>query len=1537
MMLLLLNFGSAQDLIINGTVNNSGTIRVKRQTTIAQPAVGGLIELTGADQPLPAKQYQFVRLSGSGVKTTTGGNFSVFKNLTIASPVTLNISKGTSITLGDTLFESGVLTGAIQKTVNFSGGATVSEFGKIGATVQWNAPAPVSATVIRVSDSTQFGNGNQSIRRYYGIQVSDATKTGTVTFKYAQSELNGHDPKLLQLWRSTDNGVNWVRHEPVVDTLLMTLTKSNIPVQGLWTAADTLRPIGPLHGAAGIPEFITAASILDTIPIILTTLDSFKVKITDVYGTPIGNVPVFFSIDLMPTPLAGGIVSDTLDSTDVNGIASTVFTLGSKVGKYRVIAISPGLKDTVKLTATAQNGAPQTIAEIPITLQQQKILNPLDSAFTVEVLDIGGNPVDSALVRFSIDSIPSTFAFGQALSDTNVRTDAFGRATTILTLGSKIGTYGVSAHVAGVADSAQFYAEATVGIAATISTNTTTTVRGVVGTTMDPMEVTLLDEGQNPVNNDTVTFRIATFPSNSDTGRLSKVRVLTDPLGRASTILTLGTKVGTYTVAAENVHVGVPSTFIYTADPAAPKSLVDISGNHQINPILTQLPNDFVVVVRDTFGNTVNDTMVVFTIDTVQANGFGARLSVDTATSDQNGLAYTRLTLGSKTGKYSVNATVNGVPVLQLNATATPGAASAMQTISGNNQSASIISPLQNEFVVRIVDIGGNAVPKAQVQFSFDTIPVNASGYGLSNTSIPTDSDGLARTLLTVGNKVGLYRIKATSTGVADTFFTATATHGAASALQTISGHNQSEIIASLLQNEFVVRIVDIGGNDVPDTQVQFSFDSIPANASGQGLSKTITKTNTNGIASTLLTLGNKVGLYRIKATSDGTADTFFTAAATYGAAVAVQNISGSSQSAVIITPLQQQFIARVIDIGGNGVPNKQVSFDFDSIPANAKGHLLSKTTVPTDADGFAKTLLTLGNKVGMYRIKATGLGLTDTIFTATATHGAAAAMMPNAGMNQKDQIFTPLSDPFTVKIVDIGENAVSHANVLFTIVGRPGNDSDAVLNTSEKGTDSLGLASTVLTLGSKVGVYTVKAFVTTAAAVQERAEAIEYGKKPKTSTRSMVAALIETTFTATATHGASAAVMPIFGNSQVNPTETELDTAFVVSVRDRGDNPVPNDTVRFTISSAPANAMLQAVVDPMVLTDSNGIAKTFLRLGTNEGSYIVQATVGTVPAALFVANAYFIYGDINKDIAINIADITSLVDILNKKSSPTSTDSLKADYNHDGIVDTLDIGTIRASILDRSIFTSLVQPSAFLEEVNNAAYIAPPVKVTKGISAIARTVLEATPYGLRVNLFNDEPVRGIEIRLKLKDSAIVMNKVNMLFKRAEMMNVFVSTKAQEVRVVAYNLSNTAIQAETGSIFRLPYITSMDMIDTTEVTIALQSNASAPIATETVTAPSNAYPTTFRLSQNYPNPFNGSTTIEYDIPDGTGFTKMVIQVFNVLGQRVKTLVSEDQQPGRYSVRWDGTDQYGKSVSSGVYFYRLISKSHVGSRKMLYVK
>ena len=78
-------------------------------------------------------------------------------------------------------------------------------------------------------------------------------------------------------------------------------------------------------------------------------------------------------------------------------------------------------------------------------------------------------------------------------------------------------------------------------------------------------------------------------------------------------------------------------------------------------------------------------------------------------------------------------------------------------------------------------------------------------------------------------------------------------------------------------------------------------------------------------------------------------------------------------------------------------------------------------------------------------------------------------------------------------------------------------------------------------------------------------------------------------------------------------------------------------------------------------------------------------------------------------------------------------------------------------------------------------------------------------------------------------------------------------------------------------------------------------------------------PKKFSLNQNYPNPFNPETTIKYELPKTS---KVKLQIFNILGQKIKTLVDEEKQPGYYSVKWNGINDYGVKVSSGIYIYRL---------------
>ena len=93
-------------------------------------------------------------------------------------------------------------------------------------------------------------------------------------------------------------------------------------------------------------------------------------------------------------------------------------------------------------------------------------------------------------------------------------------------------------------------------------------------------------------------------------------------------------------------------------------------------------------------------------------------------------------------------------------------------------------------------------------------------------------------------------------------------------------------------------------------------------------------------------------------------------------------------------------------------------------------------------------------------------------------------------------------------------------------------------------------------------------------------------------------------------------------------------------------------------------------------------------------------------------------------------------------------------------------------------------------------------------------------------------------------------------------------------------------------------------------------------------------PERFTLLSNYPNPFNPTTTIEFTLPEG-GFTELVI--YNISGQKIRELVSGDITPGVHSVVWDGRDENGIPVSSGVFISRLKNRDNVFSNRMMLVK
>ncbi len=117
--------------------------------------------------------------------------------------------------------------------------------------------------------------------------------------------------------------------------------------------------------------------------------------------------------------------------------------------------------------------------------------------------------------------------------------------------------------------------------------------------------------------------------------------------------------------------------------------------------------------------------------------------------------------------------------------------------------------------------------------------------------------------------------------------------------------------------------------------------------------------------------------------------------------------------------------------------------------------------------------------------------------------------------------------------------------------------------------------------------------------------------------------------------------------------------------------------------------------------------------------------------------------------------------------------------------------------------------------------------------------------------------------------------------------------------------------------------------DTAEVVISF--NYDVPPGVHAV---AGDLPDSYSLRQNYPNPFNPVTTIDFQIPTAS---HVRLEVYNVLGQRIKTLINNVLSRNRYSAEWNGDNDHGNKVSTGIYFYRLQTEKFVDTKKMMLIK
>ncbi len=111
------------------------------------------------------------------------------------------------------------------------------------------------------------------------------------------------------------------------------------------------------------------------------------------------------------------------------------------------------------------------------------------------------------------------------------------------------------------------------------------------------------------------------------------------------------------------------------------------------------------------------------------------------------------------------------------------------------------------------------------------------------------------------------------------------------------------------------------------------------------------------------------------------------------------------------------------------------------------------------------------------------------------------------------------------------------------------------------------------------------------------------------------------------------------------------------------------------------------------------------------------------------------------------------------------------------------------------------------------------------------------------------------------------------------------------------------------------------------VTSRVSSNEDESAAGETL-------PTEFALFQNYPNPFNAGTEIKFNLPQRT---RVALKIFNIKSELVRTLIDEDRAPGQYRIHWDGANDHGLPVASGIYMCRIQTPDWQASSKLTLMK
>lgn len=409
-----------------------------------------------------------------------------------------------------------------------------------------------------------------------------------------------------------------------------------------------------------------------------------------------------------------------------------------------------------------------------------------------------------------------------------------------------------------------------------------------------------------------------------------------------------------------------------------------------------------------------------------------------------------------------------------------PPVPAGISVYSGDQQLGVPGQPLPQDLVVRVTDSDGNPSPQAAVNWTVVGGDPGAGSFSPNPSSV-SGAQGLSQTRFTMGAEPGGRTVRACLAPAGNPCAEFTVRPQVLT-IGVVSGDQQVAVVGQALAQDLVVRVGDTQGSAVAQERVLWSVVNAGPNPGTFSPNPTL-PSDAQGLARTRFTMGTDAGGRGLRAcleSAPATCATFSVQAPVAPTVLALGIASGDQQIGSPGQPLGQELVVRVSNSQGNPVSQERVSWTVVN-PGPSAGTFSPNPTLPSDAQGLARTQFTMGADGGGRTLRACLVSAPATCVTFAVKPRAATITVTTAAglVGVPGQV---LAKDLVVQITETGGNPVPGEQVIWTVVN-PGPNPGLFVPNPSPPADAQGLTRTRFTMGTDPGGRTLRACLVSAPA----------------------------------------------------------------------------------------------------------------------------------------------------------------------------------------------------------------------------------------------------------------------------------------------------------------------------------------------------------------------------------------------------------------------------------------------------------------------